>query len=194
MFLYYIGICISIIIALVILFLYLYLIEYLWCIFIKKQVPFVGATDRHKKAVVKYISEHYPNAKNIVECGSGHGGLARYVARKTNANVVGLENMPFCVFMSRFYSLFSCANFKTVKTDMFEYLDNTKNKFDVAIAYLGPKVVPLLQKYNKKIKVLISLDFEIPELKPIDVVDLKRGYTIYNRKKYPHKLFIYEFK
>ena len=194
MFLYWIGICVSIIIAVVILFLYLNLIEFMLCAYIKKQVPFVAATYRHKKAVVKYINEHYPNAKNIVECGSGYGGLARYVARKTNANVVGLENMPFCVFMSRFYSLFSCANFKTVKTDMFEYLDNTKNMFDIAIAYLGPKVVPLLHKYNKKIKVLISLDFEIPKLKSVEVIDLKRGYTLYNRKKYPHKLFIYEFK
>jgi hypothetical protein len=146
-----------------------------------------------QKAVAKYINDNYPNAQNIVECGSGHGGLARYIARKTNTNVIGLENGPFCVFLSRFFSLFCRANFQTINTDMFEYLDNTKNNFDVAIAYLGPSVTPLLQKYDKKIKVLISLNFEVPNLKPVRIVDLKKGFVLYNYKKYPHKLFIYEF-
>ncbi len=194
MFLSYAFILITILIAFVILFTFLYAIEYLWCVYIKDQVPFVGASRVQKKAVAKYINDNYPNAQNIVECGSGHGGLARYIARKTNTNVIGLENGPFCVFLSRFFSLFCRANFQTINTDMFEYLDNTKNNFDVAIAYLGPSVTPLLQKYDKKIKVLISLNFEVPNLKPVRIVDLKKGFVLYNYKKYPHKLFIYEFK
>ena len=194
MFLYYAFIVITIFIAFVILFTCLYVIEYIWCVHIKSQVPFVGASRVQQKAVAKYINDNYPNTRNIVECGSGHGCLARYIARKTNTNVIGLENAPFCVFLSRFFSLFSRAKFQTINTDMFEYLDNTKNKFDIAIAYLNPTFTPLLQKYDKKIKVLISLNFEIPNLKPVRIVDLKRGFVLYNYKKYPHKLFIYEFK
>ena len=67
-------------------------------------------------------------------------------------------------------------------------------KFDVAIAYLGPTATPMIQKYKDKIKVLISLDFEIKNLKPKHVIDMGHGYTIYKRIKYPHRLFIYEFK
>lgn len=194
MFLYHAVWIATIFIVFVILFTYLYAMEYVWCVYVKDQVPFVGASRLHKRAVSKYINDNYPDAKNIVECGSGHGSLARYVARKTNTNVIGLENGPFCIFLSRFFSLFSRANFKTINTDMFKYLDNTQNTFDIAIAYLGPTVTPLLQKYDKKIKVLISLNFEVPNLKPVQVVDLKKGFVLYQNKKYPHKLFIYEFK
>jgi len=42
--------------------------------------------------VVSEIIKNYPNAKNICEIGAGFGGLARAVARNTNANVYALEN------------------------------------------------------------------------------------------------------
>ena len=67
-------------------------------------------------------------------------------------------------------------------------------KFDVAIAYLGPTATPMIQKYKDKIKVLISLDFEIKGLKPMRIIDMsKDGYTLYKRIKYPHRLFVYNF-
>ena len=51
-----------------------------------------------------------------------------------------------------------------------------------------------IQQYKNKIRVLISLDFEIKGLNPVRVIDLsKNGYTLYNRVKYPHRLFVYNF-
>ena len=75
----------------------------------------------------------------------------------------------------------------------FKFLDNTNIKFDIAIAYLGPKLTPKLYQYKDKIKVLISLDFEIPDIKPKRIIDLDCGSVIYGGKKYPHKILIYEF-
>ena len=58
MFLSYAFILITILIAFVILFTFLYAIEYLWCVYIKDQVPFVGASRVQKKAVAKYINDN----------------------------------------------------------------------------------------------------------------------------------------
>ena len=162
--------------------------------FFMHQPPFVPSVNKLRKAAVEYIVEFYPNAKNIVEIGSGYGGFAREVAKNTNANVIGIENMPMAALVSFCADLFSKTKSKTVWCDAFDYLDKTDICFDVGLAYLGPDLTPELKKFSKKIKVLISLDFEIPELNPVKVIDLKCGYTIYNRVRYPHKLFIYEFK
>ena len=50
---------------------------------------------------------------------------------------------------------------------------------DIAVAYMGPNVTPRLATYSNKFDVLISVDFAIPELKPVRVVDVCNGYTIY---------------
>lgn len=182
--------------ALLLLLLLLYMwgriIEYIYCVVWKKQAPFVACCFVHKRAIVAQIKQFYPDAKSVVEVGSGDGGLARYIARHTKARVYALENMPFCVFLSRIGDLFCFAKSKTIWCDAFEYLKKTDKKFDVAIAFLGPKITPKLKKYNKQIKVLISMNFEIPELKPVRTVDLKRGEITYGNKKYPNKLFVYE--
>ena len=36
------------------------------------------------------------------------------------------------------------------------------------------------------------LDFEIEKMRPTRVIDLGYGYTLYNHKKYPHRVFVYE--
>jgi hypothetical protein len=93
------------------------LIEYIYCASIKHQPPLIASTNCLRRNVTEQIIKHYPESKNICEIGSGFGGLARAVAKKTK------------------------------------------------------------------------------DLKPAHVIDLsKHGYTIYKRIKYPHKLFIYEFK
>ena len=168
------------------------IIEYIYCVVWKRQVPFVACSFRHKRAIVAQIKQFYPNAKSVVEVGSGDGALARYVARHTKARVYALENMPFCIFLSRIGDFFCFAKSKTVWCDAFEYLDKTDKKFDIAVAYLGPKLTPKLKKYNKKIKVLITMNFEIPDLTPVRTVNLKHGSVTYNGVKYPHKLFVYE--
>ena len=65
-------------------------------------------------------------------------------------------------------------------------------RVDIAVAYMGPNVTPCLTKYSSKFDVLISVDFAIPELKPVRVVDVCNGIPPVGIK-YPHRLFIYEF-
>ncbi len=176
----------------VVLYAIVYAIEYTYCVYFKNQVPFVASSRCHKRAVVAQIKRFYPNAKNVVEVGSGLGGLARYVARHTNANVHALENMPACVCISKIFDWVWPTKSETIWCDAFEWLGKKENKYDVAIAYLEPVLTKKLVKYKKNIKVLISLNFEIPELKPVRVVKLK-GFVLYGFKIYSHRLYVYEF-
>lgn len=183
-------------IALIILDIYLIIkvFEYFYCAAIRHQAPLVSSTKPLKQSVIKEIKTNYPDAKNICEIGSGFGGLARTAARNTNATVYALENMPFSAFISKcFDKLTFCKNNKTIWCDAFKYLENTNITFDIAIAFLGPVGTPMISKHKTKIKVLLSLDFEIKELTPKRIIDIGHGYTIYNKIKYPHRLFVYEF-
>lgn len=173
------------------LFLVLKFIEYIYCAFFHGQPPMVASNKKLRQMVANQINKYYPNAYSVCEIGAGFGGMARYIARHTNATVTGIENMPFSVFVSKFLDIFSKS--KTVWGDAFEYMDKLPGTFDIGIAYLGPKLTPLLKNYTGKMHVLISLDFKVPGIKPVRVVDMGYGNTIYRGKKYPHKLFIYEF-
>ncbi len=168
--------------------------EYVYCAHIRKQAPLVPSNQVLRQYVIDQILTKYPKSKNICEIGSGFGGLARDIARKCNKSVYALENMPFSAFISKTADIFThCKNNRTIWCDAFKFLDNTNINFDIAIAYLGPKLTPKLYKYKDKIKVLISLDFEIPDIKPKRIIDLDCGSVIYGGKKYPHKILIYEF-
>lgn len=176
------------------LYFFIKVFEHLYCSFIRKQVPFVPSRKKSRKAVADQINTYYKNAKNVLEIGSGFGGLARYTARNTDTNVVALENMIFSASISKLLDFISLSKkSKTVWVDAFDFLKNTDKKFDVALAYLGTEATSILKNYADKFDVLISLNFEIPDLKPVRIVDLKSGYVVYNNKKYPHKLFVYEF-
>lgn len=169
-------------------------IEYCYCVFVKKQAPFVPSAKCSRQITLCEIKKHYPNAKNVLEIGSGFGAFSRKIARNTNASVIGLENMPWCACISKILDIFCFKKVKTVFCDAFKYLENTDKKFDIAIAYLGPKLTPKLLKYKNKIRVLIVLDFPLPDYKPTRTIYGGPGKTKMGGKEYPHKLYIYEFK
>ena len=177
---------------------YLYLIikfiEYIYCAFIIKQPPNVASSKIMRKKLAEHINTYYDNAKNICDIGSGYGFTARFVARNTGKQVIGIENMFFSFFVSKVFDVFCSGKSKTVWADAYEYLDKTTEVFDIAIAYLGPEESQNLKKYKKKIKVLICMDFEILDLKPVQIVDIGHGCTRFNHKLYPHRLFVYKFK
>lgn len=175
------------------IFVFIYFIEYLICVCIHHQPPFVSTEKSTQKAIIQEIKKHYPQATKICEIGSGYGQMARFIGRKTGAKVIALENMPISVLISKTLDLFQ-TNSKTIKCDAFEFLDTTKQKFDIGIAYLSPKYSDKLLKYKNKFKVLITIDFAISKLPPTKTINSGHGNTIFNGKKYPHKLFIYEFK
>lgn len=168
-------------------------VEYACCVFVRHQPPFVPANKKLQRAVVDEILSHYGNAATVCEIGAGHGGLARYIARHCNVRVVALENMPFAASVSKVLGIFCRGRCKTIWCDAFEWLDNATEPADIAVAYLGPKLTPRLASYGDKVKVLLSLDFEIPNMRPVRVIDVCDGHTIYGGKKYPHRLFVYEF-
>jgi len=175
-------------------YLFLKYTEYFYCAFVIKQPPNVTSSKWMMLKVVEQINTYYSGAKSICDIGSGFGYMARFVAKHTKANVVGLENVGFSAFVSNILNMFCFGKVKTIKCDAYEYLAKTKKVFDVGIAYLGPLEVQNLKKYKQKMRVLICLDFEIKDLKPVRIIDVGHGCTRFNYKKYPHKLFIYKFK
>ena len=169
-------------------------IEYSWNVIVSKTPPFVPANSIERAAVAQQINMFYPHAKTVLELGSGYGGLARYIARHTSAHVVGVERMPGTALISWALDKLYRGNSRTVWGNIYQYLEYMHGRVDIAVAYMGPKVTPCLTKYSSKFDVLISVDFAIPELKPVRVVDVCNGYTIYAGKKYPHRLYVYELK
>lgn len=165
-----------------------------WTVFIRPQVPFVPSARAMRKMVANDINKYYPDAKFIVEVGSGMGGVLRYIARHTHVcNIVGLENMPFDVIVSRILGIFVGRRVRTIWCDAYDWLAKTGLHIDIAVAYMGPKHTSALARYKNKIDVVISIDFEIDGMSPVRVVDLGHGYTVFNNKKYPHRLYVYEF-
>ena len=168
--------------------------EFFYCAHVLKQPPMVASNKNLRKTIVYQINKYYKNAKNICVFGSGFGGLVRYISKNTGANVYSLENMPFSMFISKLSDYFSNTNNKTIWCNGFDYMDKTKIKFDIVVAYLSPDLTPKLLKYKNKMRVLISLDFKIKGLKPTRIIKAGLGHTIYWGKLYPHRLYIYEFK
>ncbi len=168
-------------------------VEYIYCAFLRSQPPFVPSNKNMRQMVAREISRHYPHCKSVCEIGAGYGGLARCIARCCGVRVVALENMPFTAFVSRIADMFCRADVRTHWCNALGYLGTTKEKFDVAVAYMGPKITPELVKFRGRFSVLISLDFEIPGRRPVRIIDCGPGKTIYDGRVYPHRIFVYEF-
>lgn len=107
-------------------------------------------------------------------------------------NVTAIENMPLAVGISKIMDFITHTKSKTVWCDAFEYLGNSDG-FDIAVAYLGPGVNGRLANYTDKFRVLITLDVPVDGFNPTRTIDVGHGGTYYGNKKFPHKLFIYEF-
>lgn len=179
-------------VALLELYLLVRMTEYFWCVF-HNQIPFVASSKFLRRAAVDAINKYYPGATSVAEIGAGYGGLARYIARNCDATVVALENMPFTVTVARVFNWVARSRVQIINCDAFEYLKSSP-RFDVGIAYLGPNVNPRLAEYAKKFNMLITLDVPIVGLRPTHTINVGHGFTRYGRKKFPHKLFIYDFR
>lgn len=173
-------------------YLFLYNLERIICS-VRHQIPFVPSNKDLRNAVIKEIKTHYPNIKTACDIGSGYGGLAREIANKFNVRVWALENMPFSAFISKMMDMITGTKSKTILCDAFEYIKKSDG-FDIAVAYLGPSVNPRLIELKPKVRVLITLDVPVMGLDAIRTIDLSNGATMYGREKYPHRLFIYEFR
>ena len=190
--LYVILLCFFIFLAGMVVYIWLKAVDYLCCIFVLHQIPFVHSDRRLRDAVVNEIL-NLGAVKSVCEIGGGYGGLARYVARKCNVDVVSLENMFFTCFVAKIASVLPGGKrVQNIRVDAFKYLKNAGRKFDVGVAYLGPVVNARLVDVMPVFDVLIVLDVPIPYVEPVQVIDLGRGFTRYGRFKFPHKVFIYK--
>lgn len=188
----YIIIIAIILIVLIELYVFVSGIEYIWCVS-HNQIPFVHSSIYLRRAAVTEIKKHFPNATSLCDIGAGYGGLARHIARNTNMYVVALENMPFTITVARIMNLITRPRIKIIKCDAFEYL-NTSPKFNIGVAYLGPNVNYRLAKYKNKFDAIITFDVPIDKLKPTRIINVGHGHTTYGHYKFPHKLFVYDFR
>ena len=179
-------------IALVELYIFISGTEYMWCMF-HNQIPYVASSKYLRRALVNEIKRHYSHATSICDIGAGYGGLARYIAKNCDMSVVALENMPFTITVARIMKFISRSKIQIIKCDAFEYL-KTSPKFVIGIAYLGPAVNDRLVKYKNKFDVIVTLDVPIEKLKPTRIINVGHGATNYGRHKFPHKLFVYDFR
>ncbi len=186
------GCLVAAVIFVLIVYQVLKVAELVRCVYVVRQIPFVRSSRHLRRAVVREVLAHYPNARTACEIGAGYGGLARYVARGAGLRVTAIENMPFTFFIARVAGALCPANVEYVCADAFKYLDKTR-RFDIGLAYLGPGVNDTLVRFRKNVRVLITLDAPITKLKPVRIIDVGHGFTRYGWQRYPHKLFVYQF-
>ena len=192
MFLTYIFIAAIIFLVLLMFYVIVSRTEYMLCMF-RNQIPYVASSKYLRRAVVAEIQKHFPNATSIVDIGAGYGGLARYIEHHTDMTVVALENMPLTITVAHIIKFITRSHIKIIKCDAFEYLKSSP-RFDIGVAYLGPNVNHRLAELKNNLDVIITFDVPIPKLKPTHTINVGHGCTHYGRKKFPHKLFVYDFR
>ena len=167
-------------------------LEYIRCVS-RRQIPFVKSSSYLRRAVADEINKHFRDATSVVDIGAGYGRLANYIARHCDVSVVALENMPFTITIARIVKFFTRSPIQIIQCDAFEYL-KTSPHFNIGVAYLGPNVNQRLAEYKNTFDVIITLDVPIESLTPTRITDVGHGATRYGRHKYPHKLFVYDFR
>ena len=143
---------------------------------IRRKIPLVPSTGRLRHAVINEIRTNFPDMRTVCEIGSGYGGLARKISRRCKMDVVGLENMPFAAIVSKIKDCITFSRNHTVWCDAFDYMRN-HDKFDIAVAYMGPGFNEDLYKYTDHFDVLITLVIPAANLTPPRIIPLPRGYT-----------------
>ena len=123
--------------------------------------------------------------KTVADIGSCYGGLARRIARECpNKNVIALERMPCPMIISKVGDLFSKKS-KTKWADAFEFIEKSKG-YDIGVAYLLPPQMWRVEKLAHKFKVLLILDFPLPNRKST------RAIKLHKTDRMQHMLYVYE--
>lgn len=118
----------------------------------------------------------------VYDFGSGTGCVASYVAKKTGANVIGIElSYPFYLFSKIRNSLVGSKNVKILNKDFFQ--QNIKDAHYI-FCFLTPRAMEKLgEKFKTDLSVgskVISYVFKIPNWEPIKVdCDGGSGASIY---------------
>ncbi|MDR0741287.1 MAG: hypothetical protein LBF28_00750 [Rickettsiales bacterium] len=140
-------------------------LEQMICFF-NKMAPEVPSSAKLRQAIVEQIKADIPDAKTILDIGSGWGTMLRAVAAAfPAAHVTGAEIMP----SPYIYSSIRCGSAKNVEIvfgNVFKHVKKDNRKFDVGIAYLLTPMMKKVQQIRSHFKVLMVLDFPLPDIAP----------------------------
>ena len=156
---------------------------------IKRIAPPLPSQRKMRTAVICEIAKHYSDAGSAIDIGSGYGGMARTVARKfPKMRVLGVELMPMEFFCSKLFCLlFGPKNCSFAFGDVIKFIESRPEKeFDIAVCYSGTALMKSISPMANKFKVVLSLDFPLPDHTPVRTIKLhKDGLG-------QHYLYIYE--
>lgn len=122
----------------------------------------------------------------VYDFGSGTGCVASYVAKKTGADVIGLElSYPFYLFSRIRNGLVGAKNVEILNKNFFQY---NIGDADYVFCFLTPRAMEKLgEKFKAELSVgskVISYVFKIPDWEPIMVdCDGGSGASIYVYQK-----------
>ena len=169
------------------------ILSLLWAIGnFKNKVPFVSASN----AVLKDIAKALDIKDNSVvyDLGCGDGKILFYLSRlNSKAKYIGIENVIFPLFLSRFGALLNSKktgnNVEIINNNFFKQdLSNATHVF----TYLYPNIMDdLLSKFESEFKPgtrLVSLSFKFRNKVPVSEIDLGRS-----KYKLGRKLYVYQF-
>ncbi|MDR2413202.1 MAG: methyltransferase domain-containing protein [Rickettsiales bacterium] len=139
-----------------------------------KTAPAVSCGYRQRAAVARQIAAEIPNTKTILDIGSGYGAMVRTLAKSLpNAKIIGAEIMPTPWIYSATRHIF-VKNARFVFGDAFKFLRKSNRNFDVGITYLLHSQMRELQEFLPRFKILIAVDFPLPDVKPYKKLKLHR--------------------
>lgn len=151
----------------------------------RTQVPYypsrLDVWQQMVRIAAQYQSGHTAPLR-IIDIGSGLGGLSLYLAKNyPDAHIEGIEIAPLPWLMSRIRALItrSKARFKLGNYHALNFA-----AYDIVFAYLSPAAMTdLWEKSKKEMRtgtLLISLEFEVPDLAPTESnVQKGQGRSLY---------------
>jgi hypothetical protein len=142
-----------------------------------------------RRAVISQM-KMYPMAKSAIDIGGGWGGMAKAIGRSfPKMSVCGVEKRFWVSVWSRLSLFFTGPkNVVLTRGDAIEFLKKSDG-FDIGIVYLMPAVMKRVEEASDKCRVLLVLDFPLPNRTPTKIIPLYRGFLLGR-----HRLFVYEIR
>lgn len=143
-----------------------------WTTF-KTRVPFYPSRPSVWHALYVLMQQHSPKKSlRMIDIGSGLGDLSMYIAeRRPNDTVEGIEIAPLPWLISKVRAVMQGSS-ATFTMGNYEALNFAT--YEIVFAYLSPAAMPNVwqkakQEMNKG-SLLISLEFEIPDALPNQII------------------------
>lgn len=159
-----------------------------WTVF-KTQVPFYPSRPAVWRTVDQFIQHQFRKLQqpiNIIEIGSGLGDFSMYLDNRSHLyQVKGIEVAPLPWLISYCRAQLKKSNvcFTLGNYDNIDFAEH-----HVVFAYLSPAAMPALwEKASREMRagsLLISLEFDIPGVKP---------YQVIHTDKHNPKLYVWQF-